>query len=65
MLRLLYREFVNNLVRPVFDQELTYDLEGGGPLSVAVKSARFEVLEAGNAGIRYRVLHGFKPGFPR
>ncbi len=58
VLRLLYREYSNDMARPAFSQELTYDL-GELPMVVAVKGARIEVLEAGNAGIRYRILSGF------
>ena len=60
ILRLMYREFGDDLARPAFSQELTYDWSGD-PLSIAVKGARIEVLEAGNQGIRYRVLNGFAP----
>jgi hypothetical protein len=58
-LRLLYREYVNDLARPAFSQEATYDLSRSGPTLATFKGAQIEVLEAGNAGIRYRVLRGF------
>jgi len=58
-LRLLYREYANDLARPAFSQEATYDLSPSGPTLATFKGAQIEVLEAGNAGIRYRVLRGF------
>lgn len=39
--------------------EVTFDRSPGGPTIIAVRGARLEVLEAGNEGIRYRVLSGF------
>lgn len=61
VLRLMYREYTNELARPAFAQELTYDLAGAMPLEVAVQDARLEVLAAGNDGIRYRILKGLGP----
>ncbi len=58
-MRLLYREFVNDMAREAFSQELTFDL-AAGPMMVSVKGARIEVIKAGNEGIEYRVLQGFK-----
>ncbi len=60
ILRFLYREFGNDMARPAFSQELTYDFPGDGSLEVAVKGARLEILDAGNAGLRYRILRGFE-----
>ena len=59
VLRLMYREFGNDYARPAFSQELTYDI-GNEPLTVSVKGVKIEVLEAGNAGINYRILAGFQ-----
>lgn len=59
-LRLLYREYKGDLVRPAFSQDLTFALQKAGPTLVAVKGSRIEVLEAGNLGIRYSVLRGFE-----
>lgn len=58
-LRLLYREYKGDFVRPAFSQDLTFELEDEGPTLVAVKGSRIEVFEAGNLGIRYRVIKGF------
>lgn len=58
VLRLGYREYVNNLAREAFAQEASYDLEEG-VTEVAFNGARIEVLEANNTAIRYRVIEGF------
>jgi len=59
VLRLLYREFVNDMARPAFSQELTYDLNSDAPTTVAVKDCRIKIFYAGNEGIKYEVLKGF------
>ncbi len=60
VLRLTYREFVDDFARPAFTQEATYDLAAAGTTRVTFRGAEIEILEAGNSGIRYRVLSGFK-----
>lgn len=60
-LRLLYREYVGDLARPAFSQDLTFTLEKeDAPTLVAVKGSRIEVLEANNIEVRYRVIRGFE-----
>jgi hypothetical protein len=59
-LRLLYREYVDGRAGSVLSQELTYEWPDEGGLTVAVKGARVEVLEAGNSGIRYKISRGFE-----
>lgn len=49
-----YKEFKDDLARPAFSQELRYDLNQGR--EVGFRGARFEILEATNSMIRYRVL---------
>lgn len=58
VLRLLYREYSENLARPAFQQELTYTMEAQGPTEVGFRGLRLEVLGADNSGIRYRVVTG-------
>lgn len=53
-LRATYREYVDNLARPAFAQELQYDLSQSK--EITFRSVRIEVLEATNSGIRYRVV---------
>lgn len=51
---LLYREFVNDMARPAFAQQLQYDLAADAV--IGYKGARFEVMKADNTGITYRVI---------
>lgn len=59
VLRIEYREFVNDLAREAFSQELVFETDEDGSATIVAKGARIEVLAAGNEGIRYRVLKGF------
>lgn len=56
-LKLSYREFVGDLARPAFTQEVSFDLSEGE--TIGVKGARIEVIEANNIAITYRVLQPF------
>lgn len=58
-LRATYREFVNDMARPAFSQEATYDFVPGAPTKISFKGAQIEVLDANNNEIRYKVLRGF------
>jgi len=58
-LKLLYREFSDDIARPAFAQELTYDLAESR--TVGFRSARIEVVEANNTEITYRLVSGFEP----
>lgn len=51
---ILYREFTNDLVRPISTQDLKYDAAKGSV--VGYKGARFEILSADNTSITYRVV---------
>lgn len=53
-LRAAYREFVDNLARPAFAQELQYEL--GQDRVISFKSVRVEILSASNTLIEYRVV---------
>lgn len=59
ILRLMYREYKNDMARPAFSQELTYDLATEGVTLVSFQDSRIEVRSAGNSGIEYTVLSGF------
>ena len=58
-IRLSYREFLRDLARPAFQQEVVYTLNPQGATQVSFKSVRLEILAADNNGLRYRLLHGF------
>lgn len=52
-----YREFSNNIARPAFSNEVTYDLDESSILGY--KGARLEIVKATNTEITYKVLSGF------
>lgn len=56
VLRIGYREFVDDMARPAFSQELTYDLNPSGPTEIAFQGLRIEVVKAGNLKMEYRVF---------
>jgi hypothetical protein len=61
VVRVTYREFVDSMARPAFQQDLSYTLEPGGrPTTVSFRSVRLEILSADNNSIRYRVLSAFQ-----
>lgn len=49
-----YREFINDMARPAFSQTLRYDLSEGR--TIGFRGARFEIIDANNLGVTYRVL---------
>ncbi len=51
---LSYREFMRDLARPAFSQELSYDLADGD--EIGFRGARLKVLKATNVSIRYVVM---------
>ena len=57
---LLYREFINDLARPAFSQELHYDLRDGD--EIGFRGARLKVIKASNTSVQYRVLKPLDPG---
>ena len=54
VIRLIYREYLDDMARPAFAQELEYDLKES--TRIAFKSLVIEVLEATNNGIRFEVV---------
>ena len=56
-IKILYREFNEDRIRPAFSQEVSYDLEQGK--TIGFKTSRFQVLDADNTQIKYVVLHHF------
>jgi hypothetical protein len=65
VLRLTYREYTGeDLARPAFSQEVTYDVASNGPTEVLFKGAHITVLSAGNTEVRYHVDTPFKQSTP-
>lgn len=57
-LKMLYREYLKDMARPAFFQDIVYDVEEF-PATVSFRTVRLEILDADNNGINYRVLSGF------
>lgn len=51
---ILYREFVGDIARPAFSQELKYDLAQSR--EIGYKGARFEIVKATNTELLYKVI---------
>jgi hypothetical protein len=58
-LRIGYREYIDNLARPAFAQELTYPMTPEAATQIRFKSVRIDVRSADASEITYRVLSGF------
>lgn len=54
VISILYREFKDDIARPAFTQDIKYDLSDSK--IIGYRGARFEVTEATNTGITYKVL---------
>lgn len=57
-IRLSYREFLNDLARPAYFQDVSYDITSM-PTFLTFKTVRLEILGADNNALTYRVLSGF------
>ena len=55
--RFSYREYINELARPAFTQELQYDLADGN--LIGFKGLRLEIMKLSNVGIEYKILSNF------
>ena len=53
-----YREFSSNMARPAFNNDVEYDLSESK--LIGYKGAQFEVIEASNQSIKYRLISNFK-----
>ncbi|MEM8929632.1 MAG: hypothetical protein AAGE94_00560 [Acidobacteriota bacterium] len=58
VISLLYREYIDDLIRPAFQQDLTYTLKDGEATEISFRSLRFRVESADNNTIRYVLLRG-------
>jgi hypothetical protein len=57
-LRVMYREFSNDLIRPAFSQDLTYPISGTSA-EIVFQNVRIEVLETSGVSLKYVVRSGF------
>lgn len=53
-----YREYVNDLARPAYFQDVTYDLSTL-PTIITFRTVKLEVIEVNNNGMKYKVLSPF------
>ncbi len=56
--KLSYREYINDMARPAFFQDASYEIESF-PSEISFKGLRLRLLSAGNSGIEYMVLSPF------
>lgn len=61
VVRLLYREYVDDLIRPAFQQDLSYTLASSGPTEISFRGTKIVIESADNNRIRYEVLSSLKP----
>lgn len=57
-IKLSYREYVNDMARPAFFQDVSYEVPSF-PAEITFKAVRIKVESAGNDGLSYTVLSGF------
>ena len=58
LVKFSYREFYDNLARQAFTQDVQYDLSQGN--IVGFKGAKFEIIEASNYNLNYKIINPFK-----
>jgi len=59
VLRVTYREYINDYARAAFYQDATYDYAPPSSTMISFKGAQVEILDANNTQVKYRVLKGF------
>ncbi|SFP85451.1 hypothetical protein [Hydrogenimonas thermophila] len=59
VIKISFREFINNLARPAFTQDIEYELNSNGSTIIGFKGLRIEVLKATNLDITYKVLKDY------
>ena len=57
IIKFTYREFINDMARPAFTQDLQYDLNEGK--IVGLKGMRIEILNVSNMDIEFKILSPF------
>ncbi|PWC86088.1 hypothetical protein TSH100_13925 [Azospirillum sp. TSH100] len=59
-LNITYREFVDQMARPAFQQDLTYTVSATGPTDIVFRGARMTVYKADNTSVRFVVHSGVR-----
>lgn len=57
-IKMSYREFSNDLARPAFTTDISYDLDESH--DIIYKNAQITIIAATSANITYKVLHNFR-----
>lgn len=60
VIKLAYREYQNDLIKPAFQQEVNYTLTRGEPTKIAFKGARITIKSATNSEITFFVDNYFR-----
>lgn len=60
VVKISYREYTENLARPAFRQEISYNLKSGGDTDIQFKDVNLTIHHADNMGVKYTVNSGFK-----
>lgn len=55
VIRLAYREYLNDLARPAFSQEVSYDIESF-PMKIGFRRAQFEIFGVTGSSLTYKVI---------
>lgn len=58
-IKISFREFVNDMARPAFTQDIDYELEKDGNTIVGFKGLRIEVIKATNLNITYKIIRDY------
>ncbi|MDC0611159.1 hypothetical protein OAP63_10495 [Vibrio sp.] len=58
-IKISFREFVNDMARPAFTQDIEYELDQDGQTIIGFKGLRIMVHKATNLNIEYTVLHDY------
>ena len=58
-IKISFREFIDDMVRPSFTQDIDYELEKDGTAIIGFKGLRIQVLQATNLNITYKVIKDY------
>lgn len=58
-IKISFREFVDNVARPAFTQDVDYELEKDGTALIGFKGLRIQVLKVTNLDITYKVIQDY------
>ena len=59
-IKISYREFLNDMARPAFTQNIDYELNDHGPTVVGFKGLRIKIIKATNLNITYSVIKDYE-----